>query len=174
MVPIAVWFLPRPAAIALMAAAVAVALGVEWARRSVRWVRHRFLRSTRVMLRGHERNGIAGATYMAVAYLLALLLFPRAVAVAAMLYNALGDSAAAIVGRKWGRHRTGWGKSWEGAAAALLVNLGVGAAIPGIGPGAVLIGALASAALEFLPLPLDDNLRITLGGGMVLWAVGAG
>jgi dolichol kinase len=169
-VPVAVWYLPRPAAIVMLGAAVAVALAVEWGRRSVPWVRHRFLRLTRAMLRGHERHGLAGATYMAVAYLLALLLLPQRIAVAAMLYNALGDSAAAIVGRKWGRHRTSWGKSWEGAAAAFVVNLGIGVALPGIGLAAAVAGAVASTGLEFLPLPLDDNLRITLGGGLALWA----
>ena len=174
LVPVAVWYLPRPAAIALLGAAVAVALGVEWARRSVPWFRHRFLRLTRAMLRGHERHRMAGATYMAIAYFLALLLLPQRIAVAAMLYNALGDSAAAIVGRKWGRRRTSWGKSWEGAAAAFAVNLAIGVALPGIGPAAAVTGAVASTALEFLPLPLDDNLRITLGGGLALWAAGAG
>ena len=46
----------------------------------------RDLRGTREMLRGHERLGLAGATHMAVAYLLALLIFPKPVAVVAMLF----------------------------------------------------------------------------------------
>jgi dolichol kinase len=169
-VPLLVWLLPRPFAIGLMIAAVVVAFAIEWGRRRVRWMRYRFLRHTRVMLRRHERRGLSGATYMAVAYLIALLLLPQMVAIAAMLYNSLGDTAAAVIGRRWGRHRTAWGKSWEGAAAAMLVNLGVGVALPGFGAAAVLAGALIGAALEFLPLPLDDNLRITLGGGLGLWA----
>lgn len=169
-VPAAVWLLPRNPAIALLVGAVVVAMGVEWARRRVPWVRYRFLRGTRVMLRGHERHGLAGATYMAAAYLVALLLFPKSVAVVAMLYNALGDAAAAVVGRRWGRHRTAWGKSWEGAAAALGINLAVGLLVPGIGLAGAMVGAFAAATLEFLPLPLDDNLRITLGGGLALWA----
>jgi dolichol kinase len=167
--PVAVWFLPRSASIALLGGAVLVALAVEWARRQLPWARYQFLRRTRVMLRGHERHGLAGATAMAIAYLLALLFFPRVVAVAAMLYNGLGDTAAAVVGRRWGLHRTRWGKSWEGAAAALGVNLAVGVAMPGILVLAAVVGAVASAALEFLPLPGDDNLRITLGGGLALW-----
>lgn len=170
LVPAAVWVLPRGLAIAMMVGAVAAAIAIEWARRRVPWARYQFLRGTRVMLRGHERHGLAGATYMAVAYLLALLVFPRPVAVVAMLYNALGDAAAAVVGRRWGRHRTAWGKSWEGAAAAFGANLAVGVAVPGIGGVAAVVGALAASALEFLPLPLDDNLRVTLGGGLALWA----
>jgi dolichol kinase len=168
-VPAAAWLLPRSVSIALLVTAVVAALAIEWSRRRVPWVRYFFLRRTRVMLRGHERRGLAGATWMAVAYLVALVLFPLLVAVAAMLYNALGDAAAAIVGRRWGRHRTRWGKSWEGALAGLGINLAVGVLLPGIGLAAVVLGAAGAAALEFLPLPLDDNLRVTLGGGLALW-----
>ena len=78
----------------LVACAVVVALGVEWARFRVRWARYHFLRATRQMLRPHERTSIAGATHMAIAYLLALAIFPRPIAVAAMLYNGLGDATA--------------------------------------------------------------------------------
>lgn len=173
LVPAAAWLLPQVLVATVMAAAVAVALGVEWARRRVAWVRYRFLRGTRPMLRGHERHGLAGATWMAIAYLLAVLVFPRPVAVVAMLYNALGDAAAAVAGRRWGRHRVAWGKSWEGAGAGLVVNLAVGLLVPGIGPVAAVVGALVATALEFLPLPLDDNLRITLGGGLALWGIAA-
>jgi dolichol kinase len=164
-VPLLVWVVPRPFALAVLGTAVVVALAVEAARRQVRWARYHFLRRTRTMLRPHERHGLAGATYMVIAYLLALLLLPRPLAVAAMLYNGLGDAAAALVGRRWGRHRTAWGKSWEGAGAALAVSLLVGLLIPGVPLAAALLGALAAASLEFLPLPLDDNLRVTLGGG---------
>src|SRR5690606_8020691 len=168
-VPAAVWFLPRSASLLLLVAGVVLAFAVELARRRVRWVRYRFLRGTRVMLRDHERRRFAGATHMALAYLLAAVLFPRVVAVTAMLYNALGDAAGAVVGRRWGRRRTSWGKSWEGAGAVLAVNLAIGAAMPDISPIAVVMGGIGAAALEFLPLPLDDNLRITLGGGLALW-----
>lgn len=176
--PLLVWVLPRTLAISILGAAVALAAVVEVARWRSRWVRYRFLRGTRRMLRPHERNRPAGATYLAVSYLLAAVLFPRPLAVAAMLYTGLGDAAAALVGRRWGRHRTSWGKSWEGLAAGMLANLGVGLAIPGM-PGAVaIVGALTAATLEFLPLPLDDNLRVTVGGGLagaLVWLlVGSG
>ena len=169
-VPLLVWVLPGPFALALLAGAVAAALAVEWARARVRWARYHFLRRTRLMLRPHERRGLAGATWMALAYLLALLLLPKPLAVAAMLYNGLGDASAALVGRRWGRHRTAWGKSWEGAGAALVVCLAVGLVVPGVPWPAAVCGAAAAALVEFLPLPLDDTLRVTLGGGAAAWA----
>lgn len=167
--PLAVWLLPRPAALSLLAAAVGMALVIELSRREVRWVRYHFLSRTRTLLRSHERRGLSGATFMAIGYLVAASAFPRPVAVVAMLYNGLGDAVAALVGRRWGRHRLRSGKSWEGAGAAFAVNLGCGLFVPGIPLAAAAFGALAATLLELLPLPFDDNLRITVGGGLALW-----
>lgn len=170
--PLAVWLLPRPVAVIGMAALAGVALGIDWTRLRFRPVRYHFLVRTRTMLRPHERYGLAGATHMVLAYTGALLLFPQPVAVAAMLYNGLGDAAAALVGKRFGRHRTRWGKSWEGFGAALAVNLAVGLLLPGVGPAGAVLGAVVAAGLEFAPLPLDDNLRVTLGGGAGAWLGG--
>lgn len=106
---------------------------------------------------------------MMISFFLAFLIFPARVAVVAMLYNGLGDAAAALVGRRWGRHRIPSGKSWEGAGAAFIVNMAVGLMVPGIPPVAATLGAVAAAGLEFAPLPFDDNVRVTLGGGAALW-----
>jgi dolichol kinase len=169
-VPLLVWLLPRPAAIALLVPVALLVLVVEAARHRVRAVRYHFLRRTRTLLRPHERRGLAGATWMALAYAAALLLFPRPVAVTAMLFNGLGDAAAALAGKRWGRRRTAWGKSWEGFAAGLAVDLAVGIGMWMLAPAAVplagaLLGALVAASAEFAPLPLDDNVRVTLLGG---------
>ncbi|MEX2582941.1 MAG: hypothetical protein WD766_06695 [Gemmatimonadota bacterium] len=168
-VPLLAWFLPRPVALALLILGAVAAVGVEVARTRVRWARYHFLSRTRHLLRSGERYRISGATYMAVGYLIAFLLFPPAIAVVAMLYNGLGDAAAALVGKRWGRHRARWGKSLEGTAAGLLVNFAAGVVVPGIALPTAPGGAAAAALLEFLPLPLDDNLRVTLGGGLALW-----
>jgi dolichol kinase len=169
-VPLLVWLLPRPVAIAVLVPVALLALGIDAARHRIRPVRYHFLRRTRTMLRPHERRGLAGATWMALAYAAAVLLFPKPVAVAAMLFNGLGDAAAALVGKRWGRRRTAWGKSWEGFAAGLAVDLGVGLGMWMLAPAAVslagaLLGAVVAASIEFAPLPLDDNVRVTLAGG---------
>ncbi|HEX8831375.1 MAG TPA: hypothetical protein VF705_09435 [Longimicrobium sp.] len=167
--PALVWVLPRDAAVALLVGLAITAVVVDFTRLQFRWARYHFLRRTRALLRTHERHGFAGATYMVAAYAVALLVFPTPIAVAGMLYNGLGDASAALVGKRFGRHRTRWGKSWEGFAAALVVNLAIGFLVPGIPPAAAVAGALAGAILEFLPLPFDDNLRVTLGGAAALW-----
>jgi dolichol kinase len=163
--------LPEAVSLALLIGVVMLAVAIEWARFRFRAIRYQFLRRTRLMLRPRERRRPAGATYMAIAYLLAFVLFPLPLAVAAMLFAALGDATAALVGKRWGRHRARWGKSWEGTAAGAFVNVAVALAIPGLPVGPAVAGALAAATLEFLPLPIDDNLSVTLGGGTAGWLV---
>jgi dolichol kinase len=169
-VPLLVWLVPRPVAVAVLVPAALLALGIDFARHRIRPFRYHFLRRTRTMLRAHERRGLAGATWMALAYAAALLLYPKPVAVAAMLFNGLGDAAAALVGKRWGRRRTAWGKSWEGFAAGLATDLAVGMGMWMLAPAVVplagaVTGAVVAATVEFAPLPLDDNVRVTLAGG---------
>jgi dolichol kinase len=172
--PVAVWMAPREVAVAVLVPLAAVAVAADATRLRWRPARYRFLRHLRPVLRHRERRGFTGATYMVVAYALAVLLFPKPVAVAAMLFNGLGDAAAALVGKRWGRHRTRWGKSWEGFGAELAVNLAVALAVSRLDPrlalSAAVFGAAVAAVLEFLDLPIDDNVRITLGGAAAIWA----
>ncbi|HEU0015528.1 MAG TPA: hypothetical protein VFQ45_17765 [Longimicrobium sp.] len=171
-IPLLVWVLPRPLAVLLLVPVALAAVVIDTARMRMRAFRYIFLRWTRTLLRHHERHGFAGATWMVIAYAAVLLLFPKAIAVAAMLFNGLGDAAAALVGKRWGRHRTAWGKSWEGFAAGLATNVGVAIAVSALDGGlplaAGLFGAAAAAAVEFADLPLDDNLRVTVGGALAI------
>lgn len=170
--PLFVWLVPRPVALAVLVPVAVLALVIDILRLRARGPRYLFLRRTRTLLRPRERRRLTGATYMAVAYALAVVLLPKPIAVAGMLYNGLGDASAALVGRRWGRHRTASGKSWEGAAAALGVSLLVGLLIPEVRLSAALAGAVAASALEFADLPPDDNLWVTLGGGAAVWMAG--
>lgn len=163
-----VLLLPRGWAVLLLGGAVACAAAVEAGRRRGR-MRARFLALFGGMLKPRERDEISGATWLAVAFLLSAALFPPHIAATAMLYGGLGDPAASFVGRKWGRPQSG-GKSWQGFLGGFLVDSAAGLAMPGVGTTAALIGALAASLTEALPLPLDDNLRTTLAGGVALWA----
>ncbi|MDR0786693.1 MAG: hypothetical protein LBG44_02390 [Gemmatimonadota bacterium] len=158
--------LPKPVAVLALGVAVLCAGLVELVRR-VGWGRARFLSLAGPLLKPAERDRICGATWLSVSYFLAVLFFPRPVALTAMLYGGLGDPAATFTGRRWGRSAPGR-KSWQGFAGGLLINCLAGLLIPGIILPAALAGALTASLAEFLPLPLDDNLRTTLAGGVVL------
>jgi dolichol kinase len=127
------------------------------------------------MLREHEEFNLLGSTYLLLAALLAVGLFPRPVAAAALGFTVLGDAFAAIVGKAWGRRRLFRG-TLEGSAGGLVACLAWATFLAVIGPlpwQVVLAGALAASLAELLPIPLDDNLAITLFAGFtmhLLWS----
>lgn len=122
------------------------------------------------LIREHEQFGLLGSTYLLIAALLAIEIFPREVAAAAIGFTVLGDAFAAMVGKAWGRTPF-FRKSLEGTAGGLLACLAWAAALALEGrlPWHVAIaGALVASLVELLPIPLDDNLGMTLIAGYTM------
>jgi dolichol kinase len=137
-------------------------------------VRRFFIRFFGELIREHERFNLLGSTYLLLAALLAVEMFAQPVAAAALGFTILGDGVAALVGRGWGRRRV-FRKSWEGAAGGFVACLGWAAylATTGVLPWpVVLTGALVASLVELLPIPLDDNLGITLFAGYAMKLLG--
>ena len=163
---------PRAVLLPFLGTLVALALVVEVVRRRSARGRRAFVRATAPLLRAHEREGRAGATWMLVAFALAVWLLPRATAIAATWAVAVGDASAAIVGRSLGRVRIGaHGKSLEGSLACLVATaLGV-AVVAKLGPAAALAAGVAAAAAELPGRPLDDNVRVAAAVALAVTAV---
>jgi dolichol kinase len=127
------------------------------------------------MLREHEELGLLGSTYLLIAALLAVDIFPRPVAAAALGFTVLGDAFAAIVGKAFGRRHV-FHKTLEGALGGLGACLVWAAFLAAAGClpwGVVLAGAVVASLAELLPIPLDDNLAMTLLAGYtmrLLWS----
>jgi dolichol kinase len=168
LIPLAVWFLPAAVWRWPLVALTVCVLALDFLRLGTPRI-GRFVRAMAgEALRRHERKELMGSSYLALGCLLAAFIFPRPVALAAMGYLILGDGLAGLVGRSWGRLPLGFGKSVEGTAAGLLANLLVGW-LALRDPATMLLGAGVASLVEFLPLPLDDNLAIPLISGTVLW-----
>ena len=126
------------------------------------------------LIREHERWSLLGSTYLLIAALLAIEIFPWTVAAAALGFTILEDSLAALVGRGWGRRRI-FHKSLEGAAGGLAAGFLWAWFLVSTGrlPWPIAIaGALAASLVEILPIPLDDNLGVTLFSGYVMKMMG--
>jgi len=121
-----------------------------------------------------------------VSVLLLILAFPARLDIAAAAWGvlAIGDGAATLVGRRWGRHRLGWNpdKSVEGLLAFVVAG-SAGAVFlawwtaPAITPppsmafvvAAPLLAAVAAGLVETVPVALDDNISVPATAGAVLW-----
>lgn len=129
------------------------------------------------LLRPHERHDhgrkLNGATYVLLSAIICIILLPKVIFITAFAVLIISDTCAALIGRRFGRHRF-FNKSVEGTAAFFVSGLIVVALAPkaawlpaeyAIGALAVLIGAIVEAS----PVPLDDNLSIPFSIGGVMW-----
>ena len=150
--------------------AVIAAVVLDVARIHERRVGALFRRFFGGLIREHERFNLLGSTYLLIAALLALEIFPRPLAATALGFTVLGDGFAALAGRAYGRTRF-FGKSLEGYAAGLTACLAWAAYVALTGhvswPVAV-TGAIVASLVEILPIPLDDNLAVTLAAGYAM------
>jgi dolichol kinase len=125
-------------------------------------------RVTEAVLRKREegRFALAPAT-LGLGTLLSMLLFPPAVAAAAIYALAFGDSAASLVGKFLGRLRPAFlmGKSLEGSLACFAASAVAGFLVFHDWKTASVVGA-ASMLVDSLPFKDFDNLLLPLVAGL--------
>jgi dolichol kinase len=129
----------------------------------------------------HEAERINSATWYTTALVLLALTGVVPAALAALAVLGVGDPAAAIVGRRFGRIPLAHGRTLEGTLAfvgAGSVTAGVllGMLHPALGLGTIGLMGLAAgtlgAAAEVLSRRVDDNLTIPLAAFVGAWLVG--
>ena len=172
--PLAALWLPMPWVLGAAAWWVASMLLLEVTRLRRPWVNRWVVTLLGSLLKPGEEQRVLGWTYHCIAILLALLLLERWAAVAALLFLAWGDPAAAVVGARWPVGRVGR-KALSGSGAMFVVAALVALALAGWGDapglGVLLVGAAIAALVEVLPVPLDDNLTVPLVSGAVMMAL---
>ena len=137
-------------------------------RHKVAWVKSLFTLFINSMLRSHEQEGkLTGATWVMIGAVISIILFSKPVAIIALIFMSLGDSAAGLIGQRYGKHKI-WNKSWEGFFGGLFVCIIVGMNYSLLPMTISLSGAVAAMVMEILPIPLDDNFKIPLGAGAIM------
>lgn len=156
----------------LIAALLILAIAVDIARLRVQAV-HRFFKSLfGDALRPHEANELTGSTFMCLSALLCIVLFPVPIAVTALLFLTIGDSAAALIGQRWGRTSLRPGKTIEGTLACLGSCIIIVIVMPGIHLLVGFTGALTATTVElFGTETIDDNFGIPVLSALAMWIV---
>ena len=166
-IPLIYIVLDKPKMIIIAGALVGIAVIVEF----LKWVsesfRELFFRFFEFILRRHERKGaITGATYYIISTFLCIVIFDKNIAIVSIFFIVLGDTAAALVGKAWGRIKLIGRKSLEGSAACFIVCAVI--SVFWIDPVIGLTGAFVATLAELLPLRIDDNLTVPLISGAVM------
>ena len=182
--PLAMLALPRALALGVLSGLAGLAVFLDVARQRVPAVRRVLVdKAFGWMMRAEEVPPVGGplvfngAVWMCLSAAACVWLFPPSVGAAALAMLMLGDGAAAVVGRRVGRTKwPGTPKSVEGSAAYVVAAFAMGLAVT-LWPGAQLtvlacvVGAVVGAALEALPIPVNDNFRVPVLSGLAMWAV---
>lgn len=120
------------------------------------------------MAREHELKGdFTGAAYILTTVCLVIALFDKPVAIAALAFIMTGDTAAALIGRKFGKHKYRH-KSLEGSLAFLVAAVITAFFIPGLPLTIGLIGAVVATITEGVSFKIDDNATVPLVSGLVM------
>lgn len=106
--------------------------------------------------------------YYAFGILLTLLLFPNPASSAAIAMFTLGDSSASIIGATISKRPLPFNraKTLEGSIGGFLFAFLGGLLF--INPALALAGAAVAMLIEYLPLPINDNLMVPIGTGLAL------
>lgn len=165
-------------ALILLGAALVFSILMEVFRLSNAELNKKCIRFFGNIIRSNEVNKVSGMPYYIASSFLAVAIFPRPVAILAILYLALGDPLSSLVGILYSSRsvKIFKGKSLHGTAAGFAVcaistwiflrSTEVhGLALIRL----TLLGGFAGALAELLPFEIDDNFTIPMISGFILW-----
>jgi len=169
MIPIGYYCFPNEAqAKALVLGSMIIAIGVDTFRLGERRYRNLLHSISGELIRPGEKTTLLGSTCLLIASTITIFIFPKSIAVAALSYLIVGDTVAALIGRRFGRVHLFGNKTLAGTMAFFGSAFASGSLIPGIGTGTALVGAVVAAVVEALPLPIDDNFSIPILSGVAM------
>jgi dolichol kinase len=177
-IPIIYYFIPRSDAILILSILTFAALILDFARYLSPSVGKVFYRIFGFLLRRHEldsrKKNLNGATYVFISALICVILFPKILFITAFTILIISDSMAALIGRKFGKHRL-FSKSLEGTLAFFISASIVVFLTPKVEnlPMEYVIGIIAAAVgaiVENISFGFaDDNLAIPISIGFTMW-----
>lgn len=176
-IPIIYYFISREKALILLVPVTLAFLAIDLLRHFHPPTAKIFYESFGWMLRSHEhderKKRLSGATHVLISATLCVLIFPKLITITSFSILIISDSAAALVGRRFGKRKF-LKKSFEGSAAFFFTALIVIAATPKVSSQAgeyviAVIAAAAATVIEAMSVGIDDNLSIPISVGIVMW-----
>ena len=179
-IPIVYYFISRTETLIILGSITAFALIIEVLRHFSTGFGKIFHSYFGFILRKHEldakKKNLNGATYVLISALLCVFLFPKILFITAFSILIISDSMAALIGRKFGKHKF-LSKSLEGTLAffiSAIIVIFFTPKIEGLYP-EYLIGIIAAgvaAIVENISFGwMDDNLSIPVSVGLTMWGL---
>tara|TARA_B100000809_G_scaffold184997_1_gene183013 strand:- start:92 stop:685 length:594 start_codon:yes stop_codon:yes gene_type:complete len=163
------FFIPSKTHILLILGCLSVLfITVDFFRTKSSWLESIFEKLFNFMLRSYELKGrLTGATWVVTGAFLTVAIFPKEIAILALLFMGLGDTVAGLIGSHFGRIKI-WNKTLEGTLAGLAICFLITGFFPGVSIWIRISGAVSAMLAELSPIPLDDNILIPLVSGTIM------
>lgn len=178
LIPIIYYFIPKLDALVILGSLAIFAMTLDLSRYFSPQIAKVFYNIFGFLLRKHEvdrkKKNLNGATYVLISAFIGVFIFPKVIFIAAFSILIIGDSMAALIGRKYGKNKFIF-KSLEGTLAFFISSCIVVLFAPKVGyfPEEYLIGfivAFIGAITENISYKfVDDNLSIPFAVGLSLW-----
>lgn len=179
-IPVIYYFITRELALTILVPLVVFSIALDLLRYQNPSIGKVFYKLFGFLLREHEKDhekrNLSGATYVLIAAVLTVLIFPKVITVSAFAILIISDISAALIGRRFGRIKF-LSKSLEGTAAFFIsacIVIILAPKVDGlqieyiIGFIAAFVGAIAENISYGYA---DDNLTIPLSIGFTMWAL---
>jgi len=171
LLPISYIFLPRGAVVLSLFFLAFFSLIVDFLRLEIKPVGKIFNRYLGKLLWRKEQGTLTAATHYAIAAFLSVYFFDKWITVAVLLFLAFGDTAAHVIGVKWGNKRIGLRqseKTIEGSFACMVICLSVSSLLPQPGLFVLFVGSVVASLVEFFPFGIDDNFTLPIISGAAM------
>lgn len=179
-IPVVYYFITRELALMILVPLVIISLTMDLYRYHNPSFGNFFYKIFGFLLREHEKDhdkrNLNGATYVLIAAVLTVLIFPKVIAVTAFAILIISDISAALIGRRFGKIKF-LSKSLEGTSAFFITACIVILLAPKVAglPVEYLIGftaAFIGAIAENISFGYaDDNLTVPLSIGITMWVL---
>ncbi len=179
-IPIIYSFITKELALSILIPLTILSVSIDFGRYFIPPLNKTIQKYFGFLLREHEtdinKKNLNGASYVFIAATLTLLIFPKIIFITAFAMLIICDSIAALLGRKFGKHKF-LAKSLEGTLAFFVFGIIVVFFTPKI-EGILLeyiIGIIAGgvgAIVENISYGwADDNLTIPISIGLTMWGL---
>lgn len=175
LIPVGLLFFGTATALKILVPMTITSLALEILRAKSAAVRDRVGRIFGFMMRPEEIPPVPasirlnGATWVLLTSTIIIALFPPTVAATAIAIGLVGDAAAAVVGRKYGRTRIAKSeKTVEGSFAFVVFTVPLIWLVPGLTLPAGLVGIAAAGVTEAFDLPVNDNFSVPVAAAVAM------
>ncbi len=171
LVPVGYIFAPRITVVISLFFLAFFSLIVDFLRLEINSIGKIFDRYFGKLLWEKEKDTLTAATHYAVAAFLSVYFFDKWIAIAVLFFLAFGDTAAHVIGVKWGKNRIGSKqseKTIEGSFACLVICLCVSSLLPQPDLFVLFVGSVVASLVEFFPFGIDDNFTLPLISGAAM------